>query len=664
MNKKTIKIAGWALGLSMAVAAIGAAVGASAESPIEAKADSISKASSISAGDKVVLVCEAVKKELASISTTSTKYGIGADYVSNPVGAMVFTVEVGNSAGTWSFKNGDNYLYWGSGNSLATDSEKSASTSWAVTFDGGNAVIKNSSDNARQVWWNVSSPRFACYTGKEDGTGYKYVQLYKIASDSPVTTVTLRNNGAKAEYVAGQTLSTDGIQAIATHEDSSNSDVTANCVVTVSPSIATMGLTSVTYSATYSLNNEIVIDDLTVTIAVKALAVSSIKESDEHPIQKDFTANDLFGLGTGKILVTNNDESTEEIGLDHDGVTYTIDSVDYTGKNYYITANDAEKDVVISYAGFSFAYKIGTVEAAPADEYGSYYQLVTSANQLSADDDIVITNGKNGSVHAMSTDQKTNNRGASGVTVSDNKISSISDETIQVITLEASSTNFKFKVGDDSYLYAASNSSNHLKTASSSTVGDNGVFSIAIDASTSVATVKAQGTNSHNWLRYNSTSDIFSCYGSGQQDIYLFKSVSNPKPANLTAVENYVTNNLHFDTVSYNDFTSGTACKAYYSTARDNYNNLTEDQRDLFMTSDVFLVARGRERLAAWAEANGDQFDDGDHYSLVKKTNLFNFAAKQDETTSTLPVVITIVASSVLLGVGTLALIHKRKEDR
>ena len=41
MNKKTLRIAGWALGLSMAVAGIGAAVGTSQKAPIEAKADSV-----------------------------------------------------------------------------------------------------------------------------------------------------------------------------------------------------------------------------------------------------------------------------------------------------------------------------------------------------------------------------------------------------------------------------------------------------------------------------------------------------------------------------------------------------------------------------------------------------------------------------------------------
>ena len=41
MNKKTLRIAGWALGLSMAVAGVGVAVGVSAKAPVEAKATDV-----------------------------------------------------------------------------------------------------------------------------------------------------------------------------------------------------------------------------------------------------------------------------------------------------------------------------------------------------------------------------------------------------------------------------------------------------------------------------------------------------------------------------------------------------------------------------------------------------------------------------------------------
>ena len=140
------------------------------------------KVTSLSVGDRVVLVCESASSELSSISTTSTKYGIGTEFSGEPDGIMLLEVCDGYLAGTYSFKTKDDkYLYWTSGNSLNVNATKSEKTSWTVSFDSeGNATILNRSNSERQIWWNVSSPRFACYTGKTQSTsGYATVQIYK-----------------------------------------------------------------------------------------------------------------------------------------------------------------------------------------------------------------------------------------------------------------------------------------------------------------------------------------------------------------------------------------------------------------------------------------------------------------------------------------------------
>ena len=71
------------------------------------------------------------------------------------------------------------------------------------------------------------------------------------------------------------------------------------------------------------------------------------------------------------------------------------------------------------------------------------------------------------------------------------------------------------------YLYAASSSNNYLRTQTA--LNDNGRATIKIDAG-GVATIKFTGTNTHNCLRYNKASGsiLFSCYESGQQDVYLY----------------------------------------------------------------------------------------------------------------------------------------------
>ncbi|MBR1809947.1 MAG: InlB B-repeat-containing protein [Paludibacteraceae bacterium] len=152
--------------------------------------------------------------------------------------------------------------------------------------------------------------------------------------------------------------------------------------------------------------------------------------------------------------------------------------------------------------------------------FGKEFVLATSTTTFEDGDEIVITNSD--SNQALSTTQNDNNRGQTSVSAEDNKI--IVDESgdVQIISLEKSGDNWLFNVGTDDYLYAASSSSNHLKTNTKSTVGDNGVWSITIAASTNVATITAQGTNTHNLLKYNSSSSMFSCYTSGQNDVKIY----------------------------------------------------------------------------------------------------------------------------------------------
>ena len=53
-------------------------------------------------------------------------------------------------------------------------------------------------------------------------------------------------------------------------------------------------------------------------------------------------------------------------------------------------------------------------------------------------------------------------------------------------------------------------------------MSDNSSWTISI-ATDGAATVKAQGTYTHNWLRFNSSNTLFAAYLSGQQDIALYK---------------------------------------------------------------------------------------------------------------------------------------------
>ena len=153
--------------------------------------------------------------------------------------------------------------------------------------------------------------------------------------------------------------------------------------------------------------------------------------------------------------------------------------------------------------------------------YVQRYQLVTSADQLVAGRTYLIVNVANGK--AFGTTQNPNNRSAAVVTIEDDIIPSI-DNTVCELTLGGSTGAWTFfDAGWDSsggYLYAASSTNNQLKTQSTNNA--NGQWSITFGTN-GIATIQAQGNNTRNLLKYNNSSNLFSCYASGQQDVCLFR---------------------------------------------------------------------------------------------------------------------------------------------
>lgn len=158
----------------------------------------------------------------------------------------------------------------------------------------------------------------------------------------------------------------------------------------------------------------------------------------------------------------------------------------------------------------------------------SEWQLVKNVEELEAGDIVIIA--AKGANSAMSTEQKNNNRGAADITKVGDFLAEPS-ATVQQFTIVNGTKENTFAFYDRArkmYLYAASSSSNYLR--SQETIDNNGSWAITI-ANTGVATVKAQGTNTRNWMRFNDANFqdsglLFSCYGSGQKDICIYKYLS------------------------------------------------------------------------------------------------------------------------------------------
>ncbi len=143
-----------------------------------------------------------------------------------------------------------------------------------------------------------------------------------------------------------------------------------------------------------------------------------------------------------------------------------------------------------------------------------------------------------GEQKAMSKLQKTNNRGAASVTIGSafnagkETVGIVSkDADVAVFTVGISNGHITFYTGDSrdaknnsvaGYLYAAGSGSkeNYLRTTE--IVDPNAEWSVSV-AANGAATIKAQGNNTHNWMRYNPNNGaMFSCYTGGQDPIYIY----------------------------------------------------------------------------------------------------------------------------------------------
>ena len=151
------------------------------------------------------------------------------------------------------------------------------------------------------------------------------------------------------------------------------------------------------------------------------------------------------------------------------------------------------------------------------------WTLVDDASTLVEGDQVVIASKTTN--YALSTNQKSNNRGAAAITKSGATITFGSD--VQVLTLKngTSAGTFGFYTGSG-YLYAASSSGNHLKTKSSLDV--HGSWTISA-TSTGQASIAAKSSSNRNVMQYNPNngSPLFACYASAsQQQLSLYKLVT------------------------------------------------------------------------------------------------------------------------------------------
>lgn len=147
--------------------------------------------------------------------------------------------------------------------------------------------------------------------------------------------------------------------------------------------------------------------------------------------------------------------------------------------------------------------------------------LVTDASELIVGDQVVVV-AKDYNV-ALSTNQKNNNRGEVAITKEGSEV--IINNDVQILTIATGKVAGTLALNTGSgYLYAASSSSNYLRTET--TLSDNSSWKIEI-ASDGKASVVAQGANTRNVMQYNQQSSLFAVYASASQKaITLYKKIN------------------------------------------------------------------------------------------------------------------------------------------
>lgn len=227
------------------------------------------------------------------------------------------------------------------------------------------------------------------------------------------------------------------------------------------------------------------------------------------------------GEGGEQVFYTINDGTEqrfiEPIKLEEDGT-------------YKISAYTAGTETLAKSATVTKTYVINLPLEEP-------YILCEDAAWLTEGANIIFASSvAAGEQKAMSKLQKTNNRGAASVTIGSafnagkETVGIVSkDADVAVFTVGISNGHITFYTGDSrdaknnsvaGYLYAASSKDNQLKTQKN--VDDNAEWTVSV-AANGAATIKAQGNNTHNWMRYNPNNGaMFSCYTGGQNPIYIY----------------------------------------------------------------------------------------------------------------------------------------------
>ncbi|MBR4070838.1 MAG: hypothetical protein IKK16_06545, partial [Bacteroidaceae bacterium] len=324
-------------------------------------------------------------------------------------------------------------------------------------------------------------------------------------------------------YYIGKTANSNGLDSkttVLTNTLSINDDASINIISSGGPYLrfnATSGQERFRYfkTSTYTSQKAIAL--------YKFTAEQPGEGGGDDPVDQQLAAPTFSPAGGAveagtEVTITAPEGSTlvytvnDGVSLSEEGVnTATVVIDEETTIEAYATQDGFEPSEVVT--------ATYTIKPSVEPEEGYAWNLVIDDSTLAVGDKVVIAAAD--SDYALSTNQKTSNRGAVEAAKNGNLLNINAD--VQQLTLEADTVDntWAFNTGDG-YLYAASSSGNQLKTQK--TNNENGIWTITIDSS--VASIVATESSNRNVMQYNPNngSPLFACYASAtQQALKLYR---------------------------------------------------------------------------------------------------------------------------------------------
>ena len=199
---------------------------------------------------------------------------------------------------------------------------------------------------------------------------------------------------------------------------------------------------------------------------------------------------------------------------------------EFVGWKYNGTIYEAGKQFTMPAENVTFVAQWEEIVVTPRQDFSAgLWVLVTDASELAANDYIIVAAAEEN--FAMKSYESGNNCRQLVVTkYGKNNCFLTWTEEVGVFQLVANGSNYTIQdVNSKEYLYAAGTGSNNYLKAADEVPADADAakpYIWTISYTDGVATVKATSDN-RNTLMYNTGSDLFACYASGQKAIAIYK---------------------------------------------------------------------------------------------------------------------------------------------